>query len=110
MPVALSYRRYLGWGVTLAAVAFGVLWVFLLADRPAHSDPTTLSTPRRTRAASTSSSRRHATFGLMRVVNMAHGSLYLIAAYVAIVSRRIITQPRHDGRLDAVSVPTGSSC
>ena len=41
MPVALSYRRYLGWGVTLAAVAFGLLWVFLLADRPAHSDPTT---------------------------------------------------------------------
>jgi branched-chain amino acid transport system permease protein len=31
-------------------------------------------------------------FGLMRVVNMAHGSLYLIAAYVAIdIQRRIIT-------------------
>ena len=31
-------------------------------------------------------------FGLMRVVNMAHGSLYLVAAYVAInVQRRIIT-------------------
>jgi branched-chain amino acid transport system permease protein len=97
MPVALSYRRYLGWGVVLAAVAFGVLWVFLLADRPAHSDPTTFFSTLLDAITQAAlyfivASGFTLVFGLMRVVNMAHGSLYLIAAYVAIdVQRRIIT-------------------
>jgi branched-chain amino acid transport system permease protein len=97
MPVALAYRRYLGWGVTLAAVAFGVLWVFLLADRPAHSDPTTFFSTLLDAVTLGAlyfivASGFTLIFGLMRVVNMAHGSLYLIAAYVAIdVQRRIIT-------------------
>jgi branched-chain amino acid transport system permease protein len=97
MPVALSSRRYLGWGVTLAAVAFGVLWVFLLADRPAHSDPTTFFSTLLDAITQAAlyfivASGFTLVFGLMRVVNMAHGSLYLIAAYVAIdVQRRIIT-------------------
>jgi branched-chain amino acid transport system permease protein len=97
MPVALSYRRYLGWGVTLAAIAFGLLWVFLLADRPAHSDPTTFFSTLLDAITLGAlyfivASGFTLIFGLMRVVNMAHGSLYLIAAYVAIdVQRRIIT-------------------
>ena len=97
MPVALAYRRYLGWGVTLAAVAFGVLWVFLLADRPAHSDPTTFFSTLLDAVTLGAlyfivASGFTLIFGLMRVVNMAHGSLYLVAAYVAIdVQRRIIT-------------------
>jgi branched-chain amino acid transport system permease protein len=97
MPVALAYRRYLGWGVTLAAAAFGVLWVFLLADRPAHSDPTTFFSTLLDAVTLGAlyfivASGFTLIFGLMRVVNMAHGSLYLVAAYVAIdVQRRIIT-------------------
>ena len=97
MQVALAYRRHLGWGVTLAAIAFGLLWVFLLADRPAHSDPTTFFSTLLdaiTQAALyfVVASGFTLVFGLMRVVNMAHGSLYLVAAYVAInVQRRIIT-------------------
>jgi branched-chain amino acid transport system permease protein len=97
MPVALAYRRYLGWGVTLAAVAFGLLWVFVLADRPAHSDPTTFFSTLLDAVTLGAlyfivASGFTLIFGLMRVVNMAHGSLYLIAAYVAIdVQRRIIT-------------------
>jgi branched-chain amino acid transport system permease protein len=97
MPVALAYRRYLGWGVTLAAAAFGVLWVFLLADRPAHSDPsaffsTLLDAITQGALYFVVASGFTLVFGLMRVVNMAHGSLYLVAAYVAInVQRRIIT-------------------
>ena len=97
MPVALAYRRHLGWGVTLAAAAFGVLWVFLLADRPAHSDPTTFFSTLLDAVTLGAlyfivASGFTLIFGLMRVVNMAHGSLYLVAAYVAIdVQRRIIT-------------------
>jgi branched-chain amino acid transport system permease protein len=97
MPVVLAYRRHLGWGVTLAAVAFGLLWVFLLADRPAHSDPTTffstlLDAVTQGALYFVVASGFTLIFGLMRVVNMAHGSLYLVAAYVAInVQRRIIT-------------------
>jgi branched-chain amino acid transport system permease protein len=97
MPVALAYRRYLGWGVTLAVAAFGVLWVFVLADRPAHSDPTTFFSTLLDAVTLGAlyfivASGFTLIFGLMRVVNMAHGSLYLVAAYVAIdVQRRIIT-------------------
>jgi branched-chain amino acid transport system permease protein len=97
MPVALAYRRYLGWGVTLAAAAFGLLYVVLLADRPAHSDPTTffstlLDAITQGALYFVVASGFTLIFGLMRVVNMAHGSLYLVAAYVAInVQRRIIT-------------------
>jgi branched-chain amino acid transport system permease protein len=97
MPVALAYRRHLGWGVTLAALAFGLLWVFLLADRPAHSDPTTFFSTLLDAVTLGAlyfivASGFTLIFGLMRVVNMAHGSLYLVAAYVAIdVQRRIIT-------------------
>jgi branched-chain amino acid transport system permease protein len=97
MPVALSYRRHLGWGVTLAAVAFGLVWVVFLADRPAHSDPTTFFSTLLDAVTLGAlyfivASGFTLIFGLMRVVNMAHGSLYLVAAYVAIdVQRRIIT-------------------
>ena len=97
MQVALSYRRHLGWGVTLAAIAFGLVWVFFLADRPAHSDPTTFFSTLLDAITSGAlyfvvASGFTLVFGLMRVVNMAHGSLYLVAAYVAIeVQRRIIT-------------------
>ena len=97
MQVALAYRRHLGWGVTLAAVAFGLLWVFLLADRPAHSDPTTFFSTLLDAVTQAAlyfivASGFTLIFGLMRVVNMAHGSLYLIAAYIAInLQRRIIT-------------------
>jgi branched-chain amino acid transport system permease protein len=97
MPVALAYRRYLGWGVTLAVAAFGVLWVFVLADRPAHSDPTTFFSTLLDAVTLGAlyfivASGFTLIFGLMRVVNMAHGSIYLIAAYVAIrLQRHIIT-------------------
>ena len=97
MQVALAYRRHLGWGVTLAAIAFGLLWIFLLADRPAHSDPTTFFSTLLDAITQAAlyfivASGFTLIFGLMRVVNMAHGSLYLIAAYVAInLQRRIIT-------------------
>ena len=97
MPVALAYRRHLGWGVTLAALAFGIVWVVFLADRPAHSDPTAffstlLDAITQGALYFVVASGFTLVFGLMRVVNMAHGSLYLVAAYVAInVQRRIIT-------------------
>jgi branched-chain amino acid transport system permease protein len=97
MPVALAYRRYLGWGVTLAAVAFGLLWVFALADNPAHKDPTRFFSTLLDGITLGAlffivASGFTLIFGLMRVVNMAHGSLYLIAAYVAIrLQRHIIT-------------------
>jgi branched-chain amino acid transport system permease protein len=97
MQVALAYRRHLGWGVTLAAVAFGLVWVFFLAARPAHSDPTTFFSTLLDAITVSAlyfvvASGFTLVFGLMRVVNMAHGSLYLVAAYVAIeVQRRIIT-------------------
>jgi branched-chain amino acid transport system permease protein len=97
MQVALDYRRHLGWGVTLAAVAFGLVWVFFLAARPAHSDPTTFFSTLLDAITVSAlyfvvASGFTLVFGLMRVVNMAHGSLYLVAAYVAIeVQRRIIT-------------------
>jgi branched-chain amino acid transport system permease protein len=97
MPVALAYRRHLGWGVTLAALAFGMVYVFFFADRPAHSDPTTffstlLDAITQGALYFVVASGFTLVFGLMRVVNMAHGSLYLVAAYVAInVQRRIIT-------------------
>jgi branched-chain amino acid transport system permease protein len=97
MPVALAYRRHLGWGVTIAALAFGLLWIVFLADRPAHSDPTTffstlLDAITQGALYFVVASGFTLIFGLMRVVNMAHGSLYLMAAYVAInLQRRIIT-------------------
>ena len=97
MPVALAYRRHLGWGVTLAALAFGIVYVFIFADRPAHSDPTTFFSTLLDAITLGGlyfvvASGFTLVFGLMRVVNMAHGSLYLVAAYVAInVQRRIIT-------------------
>jgi branched-chain amino acid transport system permease protein len=97
MPVALAYRRHLGWGVMLAALAFGIVYVFIFADRPAHSDPTTffstlLDAITQGALYFVVASGFTLVFGLMRVVNMAHGSLYLIAAYVAInLQRRIIT-------------------
>jgi branched-chain amino acid transport system permease protein len=97
MPVAIAYRRHLGWGVTLAALAFGIAYVFLWADRPAHSDPTTFFSTLLDAITLGGlyfvvASGFTLVFGLMRVVNMAHGSLYLVAAYVAInVQRRIIT-------------------
>jgi branched-chain amino acid transport system permease protein len=97
MPVALAYRRHIGWGVTLAALAFGIVYVFIFADRPAHSDPTTffstlLDAITQGALYFVVASGFTLVFGLMRVVNMAHGSLYLVAAYVAIdVQRRIIT-------------------
>ena len=48
----------------------------------------------------------------MRVVNMAHGSLYLIAAYVAIELQRADHhgQPRHDVTRRRSACSTGSSC
>jgi branched-chain amino acid transport system permease protein len=97
MQAALAYRRHLGWGVTLAAVAFGLLWVVALADRPAYDDPTTFVSTLLDAITQGAlyfivASGFTLVFGLMRVVNMAHGSLYLIAAYVAInIQRRIIT-------------------
>jgi branched-chain amino acid transport system permease protein len=97
MPVALAYRRHLGWGVTLAALAFGLLYVFIFAERPAHSDPTTFFSTLLDAITVSAlyfvvASGFTLVFGLMRVVNMAHGSLYLVSAYVAInVQRRIIT-------------------
>src|SRR3954447_4102887 len=97
MPVAIAYRRHLGWGVTLAALAFGIAYVFIFADRPAHSDPTAFFSTLLDAITLGGlyfvvASGFTLVFGLMRVVNMAHGSLYLVAAYVAInVQRRIIT-------------------
>ncbi len=97
MPVALAYRRHLGWGVTLAALALGLLYVFVFAERPAHSDPTTFFSTLLDAITVGAlyfvvASGFTLVFGLMRVVNMAHGSLYLVAAYVAInIQRRIIT-------------------
>jgi branched-chain amino acid transport system permease protein len=97
MPVALAYRRHLGWGVTLAALVLGFLWVFFFSDRPAHSDPTTffstlLDAVTQGALYFVVASGFTLVFGLMRVVNMAHGSLYLVAAYAAInLQRRIIT-------------------
>ena len=98
MPVALAYRRHLGWGVTLAARRVrDCVYVFIFADRPAHSDPTTffstlLDAITQGALYFVVASGFTLVFGLMRVVNMAHGSLYLVAAYVAIdVQRRIIT-------------------
>jgi branched-chain amino acid transport system permease protein len=97
MPVALAYRRHLGWGVTLVALAFGLLWVFVLADDPAHSDPTRFFSTLLDGITLGAlffvvASGFTLIFGLMRVVNMAHGSIYLIAAYVAIrLQRHIIT-------------------
>jgi branched-chain amino acid transport system permease protein len=97
VPVALAYRRHLGWGVTLAALALGLLYVFVFAERPAHSDPTTFFSTLLDAITVGAlyfvvASCFTLVFGLMRVVNMAHGSLYLVAAYVAInVQRRIIT-------------------
>jgi branched-chain amino acid transport system permease protein len=97
MPVALAYRRHIGWGVTLAALAFGIVYVFIFADRPAHSDPTTFFSTLLDAITLGGlyfvvASGFTLVFGLMRVVNMAHGSLYLVAAYVAInVQRRIIS-------------------
>jgi branched-chain amino acid transport system permease protein len=97
MPVALAYRRHLGWGVTLAALLFGIAYVFLFAEDPAHSDPTTFFSTLLDAITLGGlyfvvASGFTLVFGLMRVVNMAHGSLYLVAAYVAIdVQRRIIT-------------------
>src|SRR4029079_5413582 len=97
MPVALSYRRHLGWGVTLAAFAFGLVWVVLLADRPAHSDPTAffstlLDAITQGALYFVVASGFTLVFGLMRVVNMAERSLHLVAGSVHIdVQRRIIT-------------------
>src|SRR3954454_3755681 len=97
MPVFIAYRRHLGWGVTLAALAFGIAYVFVFAERPAHSDPTTFFSTLMDAITVGAlyfvvASGFTLVFGLMRVVNMAHGSLYLVAAYVAInVQRRIIT-------------------
>src|SRR3954471_13417213 len=97
MPVFLAYRRHLGWGVTLAALAFGIVYVFIFADRPAPSHPTTFFSTLLDAITLGGlyfvvASGFTLVFGLMRVVNMAHGSLYLVAAYVAInVQRRIIT-------------------
>jgi branched-chain amino acid transport system permease protein len=97
MTVALAYRRHLGWGVTLAAVAFGLVYVAFLADRAAIDDPTTFFSTLLDAITLGGlyfvvASGFTLVFGLMRVVNMAHGSLYLVAAYVAInVQRRIIT-------------------
>ena len=97
MPVALAYRRYFGWGVPSAAVLFGILYIFLWAPRPAHSDPTTffstlLDATTQGALYFVVASGFTLIFGLMRVVNMAHGSLYLMSAYIAVnVQRRIIT-------------------
>jgi branched-chain amino acid transport system permease protein len=97
MSVAIAYRRHLGWGVTLAALAFGLVYVIFLADRAATSDPTTFFSTLLDAITLGGlyfvvASGFTLVFGLMRVVNMAHGSLYLVAAYVAInVQRRIIT-------------------
>ena len=98
MPVALAYRRHLGWGVTLAALAFGLVYVFFLAATvPRTAIPTTFFSTLLDAITLGGlyfvvASGFTLVFGLMRVVNMAHGSLYLVAAYVAInVQRRIIT-------------------
>ena len=108
MPVALAYRRHLGWGVTLAALVFGFVWVFFFADRPAHSDPTTffstlLDAITQGALYFVVASGFTLVFGLMRVVNMAHGSLYLVAAYVGHqpAAPHHHGQPRRHGLLDA---------
>ena len=93
--------------MTLAALAFGLVYVFFLADRAATSDPTTFFSTLLDAITLGGlyfvvASGFTLVFGLMRVVNMAHGSLYLVAAYVAInVQRRIITRrsrPRRSRR------------
>ena len=93
MPVALAYRRYLGWGVTLAAVAFGLLWVFALADNPAHKDPTRFFSTLLDGITLGAlffivASGFTLIFGLMRVVNMAHGAFFLLGGYVALRTQR----------------------
>lgn len=85
-------RRLPVWGSVLVAVA-AVVWVLFLADgtpagsavtRPGNFVVTLLDAVTFAALLFVAASGFTLIFGLMRTVNMAHGSLFLLAAYVAI--------------------------
>jgi branched-chain amino acid transport system permease protein len=80
--------RYAGRGFLIAVVAFCVLWVLVIADNAAIQEPelfitTTLNAITLAGLYFVVASGFTLIFGLMRVVNMAHGSFFLLAGYVA---------------------------
>ena len=97
--------RYLPLGIALAAAGFALLWVLVIAEPPSFEDPTAPATWRTTTFGSATddpasfvrilldavtfagllfivASGFSLIFGLMRVVNMAHGSFFLLGGYI----------------------------
>jgi branched-chain amino acid transport system permease protein len=80
--------RYAGRGVLILIVAFCVVWVLFLADNSAIERPelfvtTMLNAVTLAGLYFVVASGFTLIFGLMRVVNMAHGSLFLLGGYIA---------------------------
>jgi branched-chain amino acid transport system permease protein len=80
--------RYIGRGVLVAVIVFCVAWVLFLADNAAVKKPelfitTTLNAITLAGLYFVVASGFTLIFGLMRVVNMAHGSFFLLAGYIA---------------------------
>jgi branched-chain amino acid transport system permease protein len=80
--------RYAGWGAMVVVIVFCVLWVVVLADNSAIERPqlfitTTLNAITLAGLYFVVASGFTLIFGLMRVVNMAHGSLFLLGGYIA---------------------------
>jgi branched-chain amino acid transport system permease protein len=89
--------RYLPWAVSAAAAAFAVIWIVFIANGttfgPAIDDPsdflrTLLDGLTAAGLYFVVASGFTLIFGLMRVVNMAHGSFFLLGGYIALKLQR----------------------
>jgi branched-chain amino acid transport system permease protein len=82
------YGRYVGRGVLFAAAAFALIWVLFLAENAAVEDPKLFrlilwNSITLAGLYFVVASGFTLIFGLMRVVNMAHGTLFLLGGYIA---------------------------
>jgi branched-chain amino acid transport system permease protein len=80
--------RYLGRGLLVAVAVFAILWVCFLADNAAAKEPELfiiilLNSLTLAGLYFVVASGFTLIFGLMRTVNMAHGSFYLLGGYIA---------------------------
>jgi branched-chain amino acid transport system permease protein len=95
--VAVQLRRFLPWILAVGALVFAVVWVVLVAKGttfgPAKDDPqdffrVLLDSLTFAGLLFIVASGFTLIFGLMRVVNMAHGSFFLLGGYIALHYQR----------------------
>jgi branched-chain amino acid transport system permease protein len=93
LTINMRPLRYVPWALIAAAAVFAVLWVVALADNSAFDDSSqfvraVLDSVTLAGLLFVVGSGFTLIFGLMRVVNMAHGSFFLLGGYIALELQR----------------------